>query len=58
MRDRLFREWENMDPFEIETQNGNTNLEVNFNNNNTARLTNEAAREMARHRDQIPNWIW
>ena len=47
-----------MDLSKVESQNGNTNLEVNFNNDNTTRLTDEAAREMARHHDQIANWMW
>ena len=49
MRDKLFREWENMDPSEIETQNGNIDLEVNFNNDNTWRLIDEAI--MTTHED-------
>ena len=40
------------------TQNGNTDLEVNLNNDNTVRLTDEAARKMVKHRDQIANWMW
>ena len=53
MGDKLFREWENMESPEIETLNDNTNLEVNFNDDNT-RLTDEVAREIIRKRDKIP----
>ena len=46
-----------MDPSEIEALNHDTNLQVNFNNNNMARLTDEVAREMAKKCDQIANWM-
>ena len=47
-----------MNPFEIKTQNGSTDLELNSHNDNTARLTNEATKEMTRYRDQVANWMW